>query len=99
MARAWRGDSPEMLAGAAFLLTGAAGLTLVIAGGPPPRRVSIRTVAKGGTGLRLRRRAEANGVTQVEDVGLAQRLARRPAAGSSIAAELIADLGAIWPVS
>ncbi len=92
-----RGDSAELLAGAAFLLNGAAGLTLVIAGGAPPRRVSIRTVAKGGSGLRLRRRAESSGLPQVDDPGLAERLARRPAAGSTIAAELIADLAAVWP--
>jgi flagellar biosynthetic protein FlhB len=98
VARSMRGDSPELLAGSAFLLNGAAGLTLVIAGGPPPRRVSVRTVAKGGTGLRLRRRAEAIGLPQVEEAGLAARLARRPAAGSAIAAELIADLAAVWPV-
>jgi flagellar biosynthetic protein FlhB len=97
VARSMRGDSPELLAGAAFLLNGAAGLTLVIAGGPPPQRVSVRSVAKGGSGLRLRRRAEASGLFQVEDVSLAQRLARRPAAGSAIAAELIADLAAVWP--
>ncbi len=98
VARSMRGDSPEVLAGAAFLLKGASGLTLVIGGGPPPRRVSVRTVAKGGSGLRLRRKAEASGLPQIEDASLAQRLARRPAAGSGIAAELIADLAAIWPV-
>ena len=98
VARAMRGDSPEVLVGAAFVLKGAVGLTLVIGGGPPPRRVSIRTVAKGGSGLRLRRKAEASGVPQIEDASLALRLARRPSAGSAIAAELIADLAAIWPV-
>ena len=72
-ARSMRGDSPELLAGAALLLSGPAGLTLVIAGGPPPRRVSIRTVAKGGTGLKLRRLAEANGIPRVDDGALAQR--------------------------
>jgi hypothetical protein len=56
-------------------------------------------LARGGAGLRLRRRAESIGVPQVEDFNLAQRLALRPAAGSAIAAELIADLAAIWPVS
>ena len=55
VARAMRGDSPEILAGSALLLCGSGGLTLVIAGGPPPRRVSVRSVAKGGTGLLLRR--------------------------------------------
>jgi flagellar biosynthesis protein FlhB len=97
--RAMRGDSPELLAGASFLLNGAAGLTLVMAGGPPPRRVFVRTVAKGGSGLRLRRRAEASGLLQIEETSLAQRLAGRPSAGSAIAAELVADLAAIWPVT
>jgi flagellar biosynthetic protein FlhB len=96
-ARSMRGDSPELLAGAALVLTGAAGLTLIIAGGPPPRKVSIRSVAKGGTGLKLRRVAESNAIPRVDDAALAQRLARRPASGSPIAAELIADLAAIWP--
>ena len=49
-ARSMRGDSPELLAGAALFSLARRGLTLVIAGGPPPRRVSIRTVAKGGCG-------------------------------------------------
>jgi flagellar biosynthesis protein FlhB len=98
-ARSMRGDSPELLAGAALLLSGPAGLTLVIAGGPPPRRLSIRTVAKGGIGLKLRRFAEANGIPLVDDASLAQRLARRPASGSAIGAELIAELAAIWPGS
>ncbi len=97
VARSMRGDSPDLLAGAALLLCGPGGLTLVIAGGPPPRRVSIRTVAKGGAGLRLRRSREASSLPQVDDAILAQRLARRPQSGTAIAAELIADLAAIWP--
>ena len=96
-ARSMRGDSAELLAGAAFVLAGPGGLTLVIAGGPPPRRVSIRSVAKGGTGLKLRRQAEANGIPRVDDAALAQRLARRPASGTSLAAELIAELAGVWP--
>jgi flagellar biosynthetic protein FlhB len=97
VARAMRGDSPEILAGSALLLCGAGGLTLVIAGGPPPRRVSVRSVAKGGSGLRLRRTAEASNLPQVDAPVLAQQLARRPAAGSAIAGELMAELAAIWP--
>ena len=94
-----RGDSPELLAGAAWLLSGPAGLTLVIAGGPPPRRVSIRTVAKGGTGLGCAGWPRQTVFLRSTTRRLAQRLARRPASGSAIAAELIADLAAIWPVA
>jgi flagellar biosynthetic protein FlhB len=98
-ARSMRGDAPDLLIGAALVLTGPAGLTLVIAGGPPPKRVTIRNVAKGGSGLRLRRKAEASGIPRVDDAALAQRLARRPASGTTIAAELITELAAIWPAS
>ena len=38
IARAWRGDAPDLLAGASLVLTGPGGLTLVLSGGPPPRR-------------------------------------------------------------
>ncbi|MGC8640401.1 MAG: EscU/YscU/HrcU family type III secretion system export apparatus switch protein, partial [Isosphaeraceae bacterium] len=34
LARAWRGDAPELLAGASLILSGTGGLTLVLAGGP-----------------------------------------------------------------
>ena len=50
VARTWRGDSPDVLAGATLVLTGRAGLTLVLAGGPPPRLVSVRTSVKGQRG-------------------------------------------------
>jgi flagellar biosynthetic protein FlhB len=99
VARTWRGDAPELLTGASLIVGGAAGLTLVLAGGPPPHRVTIRTVVKGSVGTRLRRCAAANQVPQVDAPQLARRLARRPSAGSPVAAEAIADLAAIWPVA
>jgi flagellar biosynthetic protein FlhB len=97
LAKAWRNDSPEILAGASLVLAGARGLTLVVAGGPPPQRVTIRIVARGASGLRLRRSAEVNQIRLVEAPGLARRLASRPTSGSGVAAELLADLAAIWP--
>jgi flagellar biosynthetic protein FlhB len=96
VARNWRGDTPDLLAGSSLLLLGPGGLTLVLAGGPPPRKVTVRTVARGNTGLRLRRSAEASQVRHVEAPGLANRLARRPAPGSPLAAELMVELGRIW---
>jgi flagellar biosynthetic protein FlhB len=99
VARAWRGDFLELFAGANLVLTGAAGLTLVLAGGPPPRRVTVRTVARGHAGMRLRRLAVENKVPEIDAPDLARRLARRPTAQSPVASELIADLAAIWPTS
>jgi flagellar biosynthetic protein FlhB len=98
LAKAWRSDSPEILAGASLVLAGSRGLTLVLTGGPPPRRVTIRMVARGATGLKLRRSAEANQVHLLDSPRLAHRLASRPVSGSPVAAELLADLAAVWPV-
>ena len=91
------GDFTELLAGASLVLSGPNGLTLILAGGPPPRRVTIRAATKGNPGLRLRRSAEALKIPQVDAPDLARRLAQRPAAGSSLTAELVAELAAIWP--
>jgi flagellar biosynthetic protein FlhB len=97
IARAWRGDSPELFAGASLALQGSGGLTVVLSGGPPPRRVLIRAAARTAAGLRLRRSAEAAKIPHVEDTRLAQRLAQHPVSGLSIPAELIAELAAVWP--
>jgi flagellar biosynthetic protein FlhB len=98
LARAWRGDAPELLAGASLALHGSGGLTLILSGGPPPRRVTIRAAARAAVGLRLRRSAEVAKLPHVEDAGLAQRLAQHPA-GLPVTGELIAELAAIWPAS
>jgi flagellar biosynthesis protein FlhB len=99
VALAWRGDSPELLAGASLLLNGTAGLTLVLVGGPPPKRITVRIVLKGSAGQRLRRFAQAGKLPHIESPLLASRLARRPSSRSPIAAELIAELAAIWPTA
>ena len=97
IARSWRGDSPDRLSGASLVLTGPGGLTLILSGGPPPRRVAIRTVARGEPGRRLRRSAEAAKIPSVELGDLSLLLARQTAAGSAVPADRIAELAAVWP--
>ena len=99
ISREFRAHSPEVLTGATLIVGGTAGLTLVLGGGPPPRRITIRTVAKGSTGTRLRRSGAASDIPVVDAPELARRLARRPSSRSPLAAELIAELAAIWPVT
>jgi flagellar biosynthesis protein FlhB len=100
LAREWRGDAPELLAGASLVVRGKDGLTVVLAGGPPPRRVTVRNVTQGKTGLRLERAIAAAKLPAVEAPGLAIRLARQAAAGSTgsfeLAADLLTELAAIW---
>ena len=101
LARAWRGDAPELLAGASLIVGGTGGLAVVLAGGPPPRRVTVRTVAQGNTGLQLRRSTYAARVPQVDAPELARRLATHAAASSlsltPVPAGLMDELAAIWP--
>ncbi len=97
IARAWRGDSPELLAGASLAVYGSGGLTVILSGGPPPRRVSIRVAARAAAGLRLRRSAEAARVPHVEHADLAQHLAGHPVGGYPLPPERIAELTAVWP--
>ena len=97
IARTWRTGPQEALGGAAFVLTGAAGLTLVVAGGPPPRRLSIRSIAQGAAGLRLRHLASRAQLPEVAAPALARRLAGRRAPALPLAAEDVAALGAVWP--
>jgi flagellar biosynthetic protein FlhB len=97
LARSWRGDSPELFAGVSLVLIGPGGLTLILAGGPPPRRITIRASAKGNAGLRLRRSAEALKVPQIDVPDLTRRLAKHSATGASLPDELIAELASIWP--
>ena len=102
LARAWRGDAPELLAGASLILTGNDGLTLVLTGGPPPRRVTVRNVAQGATGKGVRRTALATRLPELESPELALRVARHAASSPRLPAILTADLtrelGAAWPI-
>jgi flagellar biosynthetic protein FlhB len=96
VARSWRGDHADLLAGASLLLIGSGGLTVVLAGGPPPRRVTVRRSIRGTAGLRLRRAAEMSQITSVDAPDLARRLAHRPAPESGVSAGLIEELTAVW---
>lgn len=78
LASARQGGSAEELAGASLVLTGRSGLTVVLAGGPPPRRLSVRAIASGGRGETLRRAAASLSVAEVDSHELAYRIARHP---------------------
>lgn len=99
LAKAWRGDSPELLNGASLVVTGPGGLTVILAGGPPPRPVSLRSAVQGASGLHLRTAAEAAKLPQVAAPDFARRLVGRRAPTLPLPAELLAELASIWPVA
>jgi flagellar biosynthesis protein FlhB len=94
-AKALRGDAPELFAGASLAVLGTSGLIVVLAGGPPPRRLTIRSSANGATGRRLRKSAEAAKVPLLEAPALALGLARLRT--PIVSPELMAELSAAWP--
>ena len=94
-AQALRGDAPELFAGASLVVLGASGLIIVLAGGPPPRRVTIRSSANGATGRRLRKSAEAADVPPIDAPALALALARLRT--PVVPPELVAELSRDWP--
>jgi flagellar biosynthesis protein FlhB len=95
-AQALRGDAPELLAGASLAVTGASGLIIILAGGPPPRRLTIRSSANGATGSRLRKSSEATDLPLLDAPALALALARLRS--PVVPPELMAALASEWPV-
>ena len=95
LAKSLRGDAPELLKGASLTITGPSDLAIVLAGGPPPRKVSIRSSAHGNAGQKLRKAATAENLPFVEAPTLALALAqlRTPA----IPPELLPMLREVWP--
>jgi len=97
IARTWRADLSEILTGATLVLTGAGGLTVIVGGGPPPRRFSVRTLAQGTAGLRLRKAAARAHLPEVAAPTLARRLASRRAPALPLPPDDAAALAAVWP--
>ena len=96
-ARALRGDAPELLAGASLAVIGSTGLIIILAGGPPPRRLTIRSSANGATGRKLRKSADAANLPLLDAPAIALGLARLRT--PVVPPELLADLASAWPES
>ena len=96
LARSLRADSPEILAGASLILTGPAGLTVVLAGGPPPQRASVRSIVSGPSGEKLRQLAKQSQIRQITAPALTNRFAQCHPPLGPLSADLMADLSLIW---
>ncbi len=99
IARSWRGDAPEVLAGASLVLKGNAGLTVVLAGGPPPRPVSIRSIVGRDPGGRAAETVVSPGAPPRDRRAWPRPQARPTTVSSSSAAstpELLAELASLW---
>jgi flagellar biosynthetic protein FlhB len=97
LALSWRRDAAEILPGASLLVLGPNGLAVLLAGSPPPGRVTVRQVARGIQAAILRREACEAGIPVVDAPRLAGHFARGRAAGPSLPPDLATELAAIWP--
>src|SRR5262249_55633463 len=97
-AQAMRGGPAEGggLAGASLVLAGPSGLTVVLAGGPPPRPVSVRAVATGPARRRLPRPPSSAGLTVPAPPGPARRIARRRTPTLPPTRDLLDELALLW---
>jgi flagellar biosynthetic protein FlhB len=99
LAQEWRRDAAGVLPGAKVLLAGSNGLVVLLGGGPPPGRVTVRQVARGPAAAVLRREARAAGVPEVEAPELARHFARGRSAGPTLPPALADRLAAAWPTA
>jgi flagellar biosynthetic protein FlhB len=97
IADAWRGEGADLLAGASLALFGDGGLVVILAGGPPPRKIHVRSALSGGPAQRLRRAVARANLPQVDAPDLARRLGREEFAKLPIPDDLVDHLADIWP--
>jgi flagellar biosynthetic protein FlhB len=103
LAQSFRDATPDLLAGASLVVLGDAGLTVVLGGGPPPRRISVRAAARGKPGNALRRAARQAKLPSCDAPQLALMLASLPNTASARSAVadplLLSQLRNAWPTS
>lgn len=97
LAGARRADGAEILAGASLALMGDGGIVVILSGGPPPRKIHVRSALSGEPANRLRRAVDRAGLPQIASPILARRLALKEYATRAVPADLAAELSRIWP--
>ncbi len=96
LASDWRTDSPHLLSGASMVIEGRGDLVVVLRGGPPPKKVTIGTIAGGPAGRRLSQHALERGVPIRSAPVIARKLARRRPSGAALPSDLTSDLEKVW---
>jgi flagellar biosynthetic protein FlhB len=91
----WRKDAADALPGATLCLLGSGGLAVLVAGDPPPGRVSVRQVARGSAASWLRRETSRLNLPTHEAPALAAFLSRRDA--GPLPPSLAKQLADLWP--
>ena len=95
-ARSWRADPSDLLAGASLIVTGPAGLAVVLGGEGPPGKVLVRGVARGASGTTLKKAAAKAGLPVVAAPALAVHFSGAEARNRALPEALAKDLAALW---
>ena len=96
LAKAWRADPGEVLAGSVVVLTGPAGLAVVLGGEGPPGKVIVRASARGASGAMLKLSAERAGLRVIESAALARHFASPAARTQALPESLGCALVEAW---
>ncbi len=99
VARSWRSEPSDLLAGAVLVVAGPGGLSVVLGGEGPPGKVTVRGVGRGASGAVLRRSAEKAGLPVVPAPAVAEHFAGASARSRALPASLAQELAAFWPAS
>lgn len=97
LARAWLRDPGELLAGASLVLEGQGGLCVLLAGGPPPARITVRTITGGVGSFTLKHAANRSGIPIVWHPSLARRFEQARLGRPALDPEVQRALRAVWP--
>ena len=97
LAKSWRADPREVLAGAVVVVTGPGGLAIVLGGEGPAGTVIVRASARGASGAMLRRSAERAGLSVVASPLLAMHFAGSSARTAALPESLRLALAEAWP--
>ena len=97
LAKSWRTDPGEVLNGAVVILSGPAGLAVVLGGEGPPGKVIVRASAKGASGAILKKSGSRAGLKVIEAAELARHFAAASARTQALPEALRRELAEIWP--
>lgn len=97
LAKSWRADPGEILKGAVLVVSGPAGLAIVLGGEGPPGKVIVRASAKGASGAIVKKSAARAGLKVVESSLLARHFATASARTQPLSDVLKRELAELWP--
>ena len=97
MAKAWRADPGDVLKEAVIVVTGPAGLAVVLGGDGPPGKITVKAIGRGGSGAKLQKNAKKLGIPVVANNAISVHFSGTAARNQALSATLSQQLADLWP--